>query len=70
MTEMEHKISLIEEQGISKTPVINRERLLRNLDLPIDHPADVVVITGCNSLLHPLRLMHLAKLLTLVPKAG
>lgn len=64
MSAMEEKIERIDNQGISKTPLYMREKLLQNLDVPLDHYADVAVITGCNALLRPLILVQLANILT------
>ena len=49
MSEMEEKIERINNQGISKTPLYIREKLLKSLDVPLDQDADVAVITGCNA---------------------
>ncbi len=64
MSELEEKIERIEKQGNSKTAIFMRERILRNLNVPLDSQADVAVITGCNALLRPLVLLQLADLLT------
>ena len=64
MSELEEKIKRIDNQGISKTPLYIREKLLKNLDVPLDQHADVAVITGCNALLRPLILVQLANILT------
>jgi Fe-S oxidoreductase len=64
MSELEEKIKRIDNQGISKTPLYMRERLLKSLDVPLDRSADVAVITGCNALLRPLILVQLANILT------
>ena len=64
MSDLAEKIERIDKQGISKTPLFIRERLLKNLDIPLDRHADVAVITGCNSLLRPLILVQLANILT------
>lgn len=64
MSDFEEKVKRIDSQGISKTPPVIRQKLLQSLDVPVDRPADVAVITGCNSLLRPLILVDLAKILS------
>ncbi len=64
MSELEERIARIDNQGISKTAVFIRDKLLKSLDVPVDCRADVAVITGCNALLRPLILVHLATVLT------
>src|SRR3990172_3997861 len=64
MSELQEKIERIDEQGISKTGIYIREKILNNIGVPLDRRADVVVITGCNALLRPLILVQLADILT------
>lgn len=64
MSELQEKIERIEREGISKTGIFIREKILTNIGVPLDRPADVVVVTGCNALLRPLILLQLADILT------
>ncbi len=64
MPELEEQIERNDKQGISKTPVFIRDKIMKNLDVPVDHPADVAVLTGCNALLRPLLLVQMANILT------